>query len=211
MADSGQTVLRIGLTGGIASGKTLIANMFSQLGVPVIDTDDIARQVVEPGQPALNEIVTEFGPEVLDASGRLDRGRVREIVFSEESRRARLESILHPRIRELTLAASAAAGGPYQILVVPLLIESGFDSLVDRILVADLPEALQRDRLISRDAETPAQASRMMSAQLSRAQRLEAADDVIDNSGTPEDTRAQVDALHRKYLQICGDAPGRAE
>lgn len=203
--------MRIGLTGGIASGKTLVADMFAALGIPIIDTDEIARQVVARGQPALTEIVAEFGAGILTTGGDVDRTSLRRIVFRDSSQRRRLEAIVHPRIREMTLQASEAAGGPYQVLVVPLLIETGFQQLVDRILVVDCPESTQRARLLARDNETPEQVESMMGAQLSRARRLEAADDVIDNSGTPDATRRQVETLHQKYLGICGGAPGRAE
>ena len=203
--------MRIGLTGGIASGKTLVADMFAALGIPIIDTDEIARQVVARGQPALTEIVAEFGAGILTTGGELDRTSLRRIVFQDGPRRRRLEAIVHPRIREMTLHSSEAAGGPYQVLVVPLLIETGFQQLVDRILVVDCPESTQRARLLARDNETPEQVESMMGAQLSRARRLEAAHDVIDNSGTPDATRRQVETLHQKYLGICGGAPGRAE
>jgi dephospho-CoA kinase len=211
MAEPPAEVLRIGLTGGIASGKTLVADMFAELGIPIIDTDKIARQVVARGHPALAEVAAEFGAEILTPEGELDRASLRRIVFQDESLRRRLETIVHPRIREMTLQASETAGGPYQVLVVPLLIESGFQQLVDRILVVDCPESIQRERLLVRDNETPEQVKRMMDAQLSRTRRLEAATDVIDNSGTLNALRRQVETLHRKYLDICGDASGRAE
>lgn len=211
MAEPPREILRIGLTGGIASGKTLVADMFAEFGIPVIDTDKIARQVVTRKQPALAEIVAEFGPEILTADGELDRAKLRAIVFNDESRRQRLEAILHPRIREITLQTSATAGGPYQLLVVPLLIESGFQQLVDRVLVVDCAEPIQHERLRMRDNEAPEQVKRIMSAQLRRSRRLEAADDIIDNSGSVDTTRRQVEALHRKYLGICGGASGRAE
>jgi dephospho-CoA kinase len=211
MAEPPREVLRIGLTGGIASGKTLVADMFAEFGIPVIDTDRIARQVVAREQPGLAEIAAEFGQEILTADGDLDRAKLREIVFNDVSRRRRLEAILHPRIREVTLQASETAGGPYQLLVVPLLFESGFEQLVDRVLVVDCAEPIQRERLRVRDNEAPEQVERIMGAQLSRSRRLEGADDVIDNSGTADTTRHQVEALHRKYLGICGDASGSAE
>ncbi len=211
MAETPREVLRIGLTGGIASGKTLVADMFAKLGVPVIDTDKIARQVVARGQPALAEVTAEFGARILTPEGELDRASLRQIVFQDEPLRRRLEAIVHPRIREMTLQASETAGGPYQVLVVPLLIESDFQQLVDRILVVDCPESVQRERLLVRDTETPEQVERMMDAQLSRSRRLEAANDIIDNSGTQDATRRQVETLHRKFLGICGDASGRAK
>jgi dephospho-CoA kinase len=185
--------------------------MFARLGIPVIDTDEIARQVVARGQPALAQLTAEFGQHVLAADGELDRALLREIVFKDESRRRRLEAILHPRIRDRALEASASAGGPYQLLVVPLLIETGFEQLVDRILVVDASEAQQRQRLLLRDRGTPEQVDRIMGAQLARERRLAAADDVIDNSGNPEATLRQVESLHAKYLSICGDASGSAE
>ena len=211
MAETPREVLRIGLTGGIASGKSLVADMFAKLGVPVIDTDKIARQVVARGQPALAEVTAEFGARILTPEGELDRASLRQIVFQDEPLRRRLEAIVHPRIREMTLQASETAGGPYQVLVVPLLIESDFQQLVDRILVVDCPESVQRERLLVRDTETPEQVERMMDAQLSRSRRLEAANDIIDNSGTQDATRRQVETLHRKFLGICGDASGRAK
>jgi dephospho-CoA kinase len=211
MADTDRGVLRIGLTGGIASGKSLVADMFASLGIPVIDTDKLAREIVARGQPALAEITQAFGQHILTTDGELDRPRLREIVFQDESRRLRLEAILHPRIRDKTLQAAVSAGGPYQVIVVPLLIESGFEELVDRILVVDAPEAQQRERLLIRDGETPEQVDRIMEAQLSRKLRLAAADDVIDNSGSRIATFRQVESLHEKYLSICGGASGSAE
>ena len=194
--------MRVGLTGGIASGKSLVAGMFAELGVPVIDTDAVARELVRPGQPALDEIITAFGREVLAPDGSLNRSALRERVFQDAGERSRLEAILHPRIRIRSLDLSAAAGGPYQVLVVPLLVESGFSELVDRVLVVDCPEALQRERLLTRDAGSPTLADRMIAAQLRREQRLAAADDVIDNSGDMDATRRQVASLHEKYLAL---------
>lgn len=211
MADTDCGVLRIGLTGGIASGKSVVADMFDGLGIPVIDTDKLAREIVARGQPALAEIIRAFGQHILTPNGELDRPRLREIVFRDEARRLRLEAILHPRIRDKALQAAVLAGGPYQVIVVPLLIESGFEELVDRILVVDVPEAQQRERLLIRDGETREQVDRIMEAQLSRKHRLAAADDVIDNSGSRAATLRQVESLHEKYLSICGGASGSAE
>jgi dephospho-CoA kinase len=193
---------RVGLTGGIASGKSLVADEFAALGVPVIDTDIVARQVVEPGEPALAQIAERFGSDVLTADGRLDRRRLRDHVFADAAERKALEAILHPVIRERSLAAAADADGPYQLLVVPLLIETDFRRLVDRILVVDCPESLQLERLLARDGEDPQQARRMMDAQIPRANRLAAADDVIDNSSSRAATRRQVAALHTRYLEL---------
>lgn len=199
-----QKVLRVGLTGGIACGKSFVAEQFAQLEIPVIDTDEIARQVVAPGQPGLEAIRTEFGPDVLMPSGELDRNALRSRVFTDGTDRRRLEAILHPRIRDIAVERSATLGGPYQIIVVPLLIETDFQQLVDRILVVDCPESLQRERLIARDDEDAGQVDRIMSAQLNRKERLRSANDVIDNTGTREQTRRQVEALHRRYLRLAG-------
>lgn len=194
--------LRIGLTGGVASGKSTVADMFADRGIPVIDTDVIAREVVEPGRPALAEIKHAFGPEFVDEHDALRRRRLRELVFADERKRKRLEAILHPRIRDAALAQAEAAGGPYQLIVVPLLVESPMKELMDRILVVDVGEETQLKRLLERDAESEAQARRMIEAQSSRAARLAIADDVVANDGPLEDTARQVESLHRKYLQL---------
>ena len=202
MASKRERPLRIGLTGGIASGKSTVAERFAALGVPVIDTDLVAREVVEPGQPALAAVAGAFGPDLLGAGGRLDRTQLRARIFADPEARARLEAILHPRIRRATLAAMHAAGGPYQLIVVPLLFESGFDALVDRVLVIDCPEAVQRQRLVQRDGETPDRIERILAAQLPRDQRLARADDVLPNDGDLLALRAAVTALHHRYLDL---------
>lgn len=199
---SGKTPLRIGLTGGIASGKSTVADLFAAKGVPIIDTDAIAREVVEPGCPALAEIANEFGPGILDEEGRLRRRQLRDLVFKDDKRRQALESILHPRIREETEARAAAAGGAYQLIVVPLLAESPMKASMDRILVVDVSEQTQLERLLQRDAESELQARRMIAAQASREDRLAIADDIIDNGGTLDATAGQVDRLHRQYLEL---------
>jgi dephospho-CoA kinase len=194
-------LLRIGLTGGIASGKTTVADMFAALGADVIDTDIVAREVVEPGEPALAEIAAAFGEDLIGPDGGLDRAAMRSRVFANPAERHRLEGILHPRIRERTLALADASTGPYIVFVVPLLIESGFNQLVDEVVVVDCPEHQQRERLLARDGGDAAQADRMMAAQLSREARLAAADAIIDNSGDTALTRAQVHELHERYMQ----------
>jgi dephospho-CoA kinase len=194
------TPLRIGLTGGIASGKSTVADMFGELGVPVIDTDVIAREVVRPGQPALREIRETFGDGVFAADGTLDRAAMRSLVFGDDEARRRLEAILHPKIGKATVDQADAAGGEYQIIVVPLLVESSLRAFVDRVLVVDCDEETQVARLLARDADSEAQARRILAAQSSRAERLAIADDVVSNDGDLEDTREQVRALHRRYL-----------
>jgi dephospho-CoA kinase len=194
--------LRIGLTGGIASGKSAVADMFAELGAVIIDTDVIARELVMPGQPALDEILEAFGPEVIGHDGLLDRRAMRKRVFEDEPLRLRLEEILHPRIRDETFRQASRAGGAYQIIVVPLLAESPLKDYVDRILVVDCDEEIQVNRLLQRDAETMEQAQRILAAQASREERLAIADDVIDNSGSLEETRRQVGKLHEFYIGL---------
>ncbi len=197
---------RVGLTGGIACGKSTVADMFASLGASVVDTDRIAREVVEPGSPALAAIAAEFGAGVIDPAGRLDRAALRRIVFADPGRRAALERILHPRIRERTLAQMAASDTPYVLAVVPLLFETDFHTLVDRTAVVDCPTNVQRERLMERDAIDANTAAGMLAAQLDRESRLARADDIIDNSRDIDATRAQVEALHRRYLTMSGDS-----
>ena len=193
---------RVALTGGIASGKSTVAELFAALGVPVIDTDVIAREVVEPGQPALAEVIAAFGTGVLDASGRIDRPRMRERIFADPDARRRLEAILHPAIRAEMARQSLAAEGPYQVLVIPLLAEGGRRDHVDRVLVVDVPEELQVQRLMTRDGVTRAQAEASLGAQATRAARLALADDVISNTGAADELRAAVAGLDLKYRQL---------
>ena len=194
--------LRIGLTGGIASGKSTVANMFAELGVPIIDTDVIAREVVEPGQPALDEIRARFGNEVFDADGQLDRNAMRKRIFSDGDARLQLEAILHPRIGEETRRRASTATGPYQVIVVPLLVGSPLAQFVDRVVVVDCDEELQVQRLLARDAETVEQARRILSAQASRQARLAIADDVISNDRALDETRRQVRELDRTFRDL---------
>jgi len=193
--------LRIGLTGGIACGKSTVAEMFADLGVPVIDTDIIAREVVQQGEPALDEIRVRFGEQVINFSGDLDRSALRNLIFSDTDARLDLGTILHPRIGAETRRQSAAATGPYQLIVVPLLIGSQLMQFVDRVLVVDCDEDTQIQRLMARDAETIEQAQRMLSAQASREERLAAADDVIINDQGLAATRTQVVKLDKKFRQ----------
>ena len=203
MANSSDTrPLRIGLTGGIASGKSTVAELFAELGIPVIDTDIIARDVVEPGQPALAEIRERFGEGVFDAEGRLDRAMMRKLIFADDKARRDLEAILHPRIGAETQKRSREAAGPYQVIVVPLLTESALLDFVDRVLVVDCDEELQVQRLLARDAETTEQARRILAAQADRGERLSIADDVIDNNGDLRSTRRSVIELDRLYRRL---------
>jgi dephospho-CoA kinase len=192
----------IALTGGIASGKSAVADLFAKLGVPVLDTDRIARDVVEPGSPTLGQLVAEFGADMLDAQGRLDRSRMRELVFGDAQQRLKLEAIMHPAIREELARRSAAAGGDYQIHVIPLLVETGRAEIYDRVLVVDCPEEAQIARLMARDGASRAQAEGILAAQASRAERLNAAHDVIENTGTLADLERCVQILHRNYALL---------
>lgn len=203
-------MLVIGLTGGIASGKSAASDEFEALGVPVIDADRLARELVEPGQPALAEIRRSFGPEVLTESGALDRVALRDRVFADPPARRRLEAILHPRIRTAMRGRLAELDAPYALLVIPLLVETGQQDLVDRILVIDAPEAQQRDRLAARDGSSTAEIDRILGAQTSRDRRLAAADDVIDNSGDRARLRRAVVELHHKYLALAGSDSNNA-
>ena len=198
------TPFRVALTGGIASGKTAVANLFATHGVPVIDTDVIAREVVEPGQPALAAVVDAFGTAVLAADGRLDRPRLRERIFGDAEARRRLEAILHPAIRAEMERQSRAAGGPYQVLVIPLLVEGGRRDHIDRVLVVDVPEATQIERLVRRDGVSRDQAEAALRAQASRDARLAFADDVIENTGDLAALETRVAELHRDYLRRAG-------
>jgi dephospho-CoA kinase len=170
----------------------------------VIDTDVIARQVVEPGQPALAAVIEAFGPGMLDADGRLDRPRMRERVFGDPAARRRLEAILHPAIRAEMERQSRAAGGPYQLLVIPLLVEGGRRDHVDRVLVVDVPEATQIERLARRDGASREQAQAALRAQATRDARLAFADDVIENTADLAALETRVDELHRSYLRKAG-------
>lgn len=196
------TPARIGLTGGIASGKSTVADMFADLGAAIIDTDVIAREVVMPGQPALDEIAATFGNAVIAADGHLDRGAMRALVFADDKARRQLEAIVHPRIQDETRRQSSRAGGEYQIIAIPLLVQSDLKSFVDRILVVDCDEETQIRRLLGRDEETEDQARRILAAQASRSERLAIADDVINNNNGLADTRAQVAALHEIYRSL---------
>ena len=204
--------LRIGLTGGIASGKSTVADMFAELGATIIDTDVIAREIVAPGQPALDEIAAAFGESVIDDDGYLDRGALRKLVFADDAARQRLEAIVHPRIQDETRRQSGQAEAAsrlanqakshYQIIVIPLLVNSSLKDILDRILVVDCDEETQIRRLMARDAESEDQARRMLGAQSSREERLAIADDVIQNDDNLAKTLDQVTALHEIYRSL---------
>lgn len=190
----------VGLTGGVASGKSMVSARFRQLGVPVLDADQVSREVVEPGKPALQQIAEEFGREVLQANGTLDRRRLREIVFADAEARRRLEKITHPHIRERIRVWLDQQTAPYCVVENAILIESGMDHLVDRVLVVDVSPEVQRKRLMSRDSISETLAEQMLAAQSSRTLRIRRADDVILNGGSQDETCAAVLRLHDIYL-----------
>ena len=198
---------RVGLTGGIASGKTTVANLFGELGAILIDTDIIAREVVEPGMPALAQIAESFGDTVIAADGALDRRALRALVFADEQKRRQLEAIVHPRIRDETVAQMQNRHGPYQMIIVPLLVESPLKDAVDRIVVVDCSPETQFQRLLQRDSESAEQARRIIAAQAHRDERLAIADDVVSNESSLDATRQQVLRLHQKYLELAAAEP----
>ena len=196
----------VGLTGGIASGKSTVAGAFRRLGITVIDADVVSRQVVEPGSPLLAALADRFGSAILDPDGRLNRARLRALVFSDAATLAALNSLTHPVIRARLLADAAAADGPYVLLEVPLLVEGGLSREVDRILVVDCDEARQRERVVARDGSGPAEVDAILKAQASRAARLAAADDVVENSGSLADLDVAVADLDRRYRALAAGA-----
>ncbi|MHB8476279.1 MAG: dephospho-CoA kinase [Steroidobacteraceae bacterium] len=194
--------LLIGLTGGIASGKSTVAQRFVDLGVPVIDADAAAREVVAPGKPGLQQVIDRFGSGVVAENGELDRRALRELVFSDSGARRDLEAILHPLIRADMERSAAAAVGPYIVMAIPLLIEVGSRDRVDRILVVDVDEAVQLQRVMARDHCSAEQARAILASQAPRSARLAAADDVLRNGGTVTELRQAVDHLHQQYLRL---------
>ena len=196
-------MLIIGLTGGIGSGKTTVAQLFAARGVPVIDTDAIAHQLTQPGQPLLTEIQQHFGPDIVLANGQLNRPALARLIFTESQARQQLEKILHPAIWQEAQRQIHALKTDYCLLVVPLLIETGQTERVDRVLVVDTTEALQLSRTLQRDQRSEDEIKAIMHAQVSRQTRIQAATDIIDNSDTAElSLEKQVEALHKKYQAL---------
>ena len=193
----------VALTGGIGSGKSVVAGLFAKRGVSVIDTDEIAHQLTRPGGDAIGAIRSAFGASMIGADGALDRDGMRRLVFGDAAARKRLEAILHPLIRTESARQRDRAPGPYAILVVPLLIESGVDrSRYTRVLVVDCPEVQQVERAMRRSGLSETEVRAILATQATREQRLAQADDVIDNSGTPEALERQVSNLNGKYLTL---------
>lgn len=193
-------MLRVGITGGIGSGKTALTDWLSTQGIVIVDADLAARVIVEPGQPALAEIAAQFGQEYLLPDGQLDRAALRKLVFADDAKRQTLESITHPRIRDELTRQMAAAQSPYVVLSSPLLLESGQSEMVDLSVVVDVPEAVQIERTMARDQNDRALVEQIMAAQLDRATRISRADIVIDNSGSLEALHLRGAQLHRTLL-----------
>ena len=198
-------MLRIGLTGGIGCGKSTVCEFFAKRGIPVIDTDQIAHTLVKPGTKALQQITQQFGREVLQADGSLDRAKMRELIFEDEEKRHQLEALLHPLIRQEMQRQLDALDTPYAILAIPLLLEKGWQNELDRVLVVDCSEAQQLQRAQQRDGSSSDTIRRIIDSQIDRTRRLEAADDIIDNSGKSEAVAPQVEALHQRYLQLASN------
>jgi len=193
----------VALTGGIASGKSAVASRFVAVGIPLIDADQLAHELVEPGQPALAEIAAAFGDDALDTSGALDRRRMRDRVFADADARRRLESILHPRIHDAILTAVSTCKAPYCVLAIPLYAETQRQyAWVDRVIVTDVPRAVQIQRLTARPQIAVALAERIIDAQAQRETRLQLADDVIDNSAPIERLENVVERLHARYRMM---------
>ncbi|OHV12375.1 dephospho-CoA kinase [Kushneria phosphatilytica] len=198
----------VGLTGGIASGKSTVARRFGELGAAWLDADDIAREIVAPGEPALDEIRDQFGAGMINAEGQLDRARLRQCIFRDEKRRKVLEAITHPRIRErivTRLEQFRQNGADYALLVSPLLLETDQHRLVNRVLVVDVDEALQLSRTLQRDGVDAEHVRSIIAAQLPRETRLAEADDIIDNRGNEQTLDEQVKRLDTLYRQLAHD------
>jgi dephospho-CoA kinase len=200
-------LLKIGLTGGIASGKSTVCALFETFSVPIIDADTIALQLVEPNMPAHSEIVLKFGKEILNIDNRLNRKKMRQLIFSDPSAKHSLEDILHPKIRQQLILQTHQYHAPYIILAIPLLFEAKMTDLVDRTLVIDIHDDLQLERLQQRDKIPAQQAQAMIKAQCSQQQRLASADDIIDNNNDITSLKSQVELLHKKYIKLANDRP----
>ena len=195
-------LLRVGLTGGIGSGKTTVKNFFDELGAPTIDADEISHRITKPGQAAFDEVVALFGQESLDETGNLDRKRLRALIFDEPDLKQQLEAIIHPRVRAQIRTFADRVDYPYCIFCIPLLLETGAQSTVDRVLVVDAPEELQVVRVSRRDNTAEQQTRSIIRSQAGRAERLRAAHDIIVNDGNISDLKTRVENLHDRYMKI---------
>ena len=196
--------LRVGLTGGIGSGKSTVKDCFDQLGVPTIDADEISHRITTPGQAAFNEVVALFGKECLDEAGNLNRQRLRDLIFSVPALKKKLEAIIHPRVRADIRTFTDRVDYPYCVICIPLLLETGGQSAMDRVLVVDAPENLQVERVARRDNAKEDQTRSIIMAQISRSERLRCAHDIIVNDGSINELKIQVGKLHNKYIELSG-------
>ena len=196
--------LIVGLTGGIGSGKTFVSSLFQEINIDIVDSDLVARDVVKPGSSALSQIEDRFGPGILNEQN-LNRKKLRDIIFNSPEEKDWLEHLLHPLIRRETKRQLIASSSVYTILSSPLLLETETKDLVDRLLIVDLPETLQMQRACNRDKVTQSDIKKIMASQINRKQRIELADDIVDNSGSIENTKLQVEILHQKYLKLSSE------
>ena len=197
--------LRVGLTGGIGSGKSTVKDCFDQLGVPTIDADEISHRITTPGQAAFNEVVALFGKECLDEAGNLNRQRLRELIFSVPALKKKLEAIIHPRVRDDIRTFTDRVDYPYCVICIPLLLETGGQSAMDRVLVVDAPENVQVERVARRDNAKEDQTRSIIMAQISRSERLRCAHDIIVNDGSINELKIQVGKLHNKYIELSSE------
>lgn len=202
-------MLRVGLTGGVGSGKSTVSELFARHGVNIIDADQIVREMVARGGPAYAEVVQAFGPQVLNADREIDRPRLRSLIFEHPDKRRRLEGILHPRVRVEIQTRTRNSPGPYCIIVIPLLIEANMQDLVDRILVVDAHEDLQISRVAMR-GWNKRQIEQALATQTDRAERRRQAHDVIENNGDLAQLTRKVEELHRSYLSLAAQKPTKA-
>ena len=196
--------IRVGLTGGIGSGKSTVKNCFDELGVPTIEADEISHRITTPGQAAFNEVVALFGKESLDEAGNLNRQQLRELIFTAPALKKKLEAIIHPRVRAEIRTFTDRVDYPYCIICIPLLLETGGQSAMDRVLVVDAPEDLQVERVARRDNAKEDQTRSIIMAQISRSERLRYAHDIIVNDGSINELKIQVGKLHNKYIELSG-------
>ena len=192
----------LGVTGGIGSGKTTVTNAFSDWGITIVDADIVARDVVAPGSPCLKDIEKRFGPEILQADGTLNRGALRDIIFNSDEQKSWLNNLMHPVIRETMQSQLIAADSPYCILSAPLLLENKLEKYCDRVLVVDVPVEIQVSRTCNRDTVEASHVNAIINAQINRDERLNRADDIVDNSGNLESLMQQLPPLHEQYLEM---------